>query len=191
MSDYIEPQDNLDLDDEQVEIEIEDSDEAEQQKQEQKAKTAQGLINSFQRKIDSGQASLEEAPQWMINDLKPAVKTSIVDDSVKATIKAEMKDELEFESMQKSLPEITQEQADNLNAIIANEVKLGKTKVQALKYAMFETGVKLEESHNQFTSFPIIRPRTFEKKQESLVKTSTDKAFLNNLESFMGKKMEL
>jgi len=191
MSDYIEQQDNLDLEDDQVEIEIDDSDEAEQHKQEQKAKTAQGLINSFQRKIDSGQVSLEEAPQWMINDLKPAQKTPVVDDSVKAQIKAEMKDELAFEEMQKNLPEITPEQADNLNAIIAEEVKLGKSKTQALKYAMFETGIKLEESHNSFTNFPIIRPRTFEKKQESLVKTSTDKAFLNTLESVMGKKIEL
>ena len=174
MSDFFEQQYNEDLlDDEEVEIEIDDNDEAEQQKAQQKERTAQGQINAYQRKIDSGEITFDEAPKWMTNDLKPKIEVE-PEVTLKEKIKAELLEDMEFEKLQATLPEVSEEQADEMNKLIEQEIKLGKSKTKALKYAMFELGIVQESK--QF-SFPRIKTQIKEKKKTD----PTEDFYVSNL----------
>jgi len=159
---------------EQAKGEHEESKLAEQQKLEkakQKDSTAQGLINSYQKKIDNGDITVDEAPKWMSNDLKP--KEEVKDDaSLKEQIKAEMKDEIKYDNLYEDVPEDKQDEVD---LIVEKEQELGRSKSQALKYAMFELNIRKEE--NQYKTFPQIR-----NKLKAKVKTDpTEDYYMNNL----------
>lgn len=134
-------------------------------KEEQVKKSAKGEINSAQAKIDAGELTKEDLPQWMQNDLRDKEEESSKE-SERAIIKAELKDEQEFETLQKSLPEdLDEEKADRINEIVESEIKNGRKSAEALKYAMYQEGIPLtkEKSREQKMAevhrFPRITPR--------------------------------
>ena len=136
-----------------------------QPKEEQKKKSALGEIKSRQAQIDSGEITKEECPVWMQEDLRDK-KEEVSEESQRDIIKAELQDEQEFETLQKSLPEdLDEEQAEELNKILESEVKSGRKSTEALKYAMFQVGIPLqqEKSREQKMAeahrFPRITPR--------------------------------
>jgi hypothetical protein len=157
----------------------------------QRRRTAMGQIKSYQSQIDEGEITKEEAPQWMQNDLreKPAENSP---EDLKAKLKAEVLDDLEFEKLQGQLPsDLSEEQTELINKTIQSEMKLGKTKSEALEYATFKAGIKVQKTDNRdthldLTSFPMIKPRQPKPKKEEIVKTDSDKAFVEALRSKYG-----
>jgi len=165
----IEDQDNVIVEPDSSETEKVEVEAA--QKEEQRAKSAMGQVKAFQAKIDSGDLSKEEAPAWMQNDLADKVEAESVAD-VKEKLKKEIRDDIEFEQLQKTLPEdLTEEQAEIMNEVIEAEVKLGRTKTEALQYAKFKAGivdpVVLDKADKvkASTSFPRIVSRNPIKKE--------------------------
>lgn len=160
--------------------------------EEKKARTATGEINSAQVRIDSGEITKEEAPQWMQNDLRPK-KEEATKETLKDEVKAELKDDAEFERLQQALPEEFDE--EELNKLVASEIEQGRTKSQALKYAMYLQNIQLPQEKTQEQkiveahTFPRIVPRKTKAKKDSLVKTSTDQQYADMIEQQTGEKI--
>lgn len=195
-SEEVKPADSEDVD--TPKVEPKDSPEVKpEDSPSEKEKTAKSLINTFQENIDKGTASKEEAPQWMQNDLKDK---TIEEDKVgeREILKAELRDDIEFEQLQKTLPDdLTQEQADEMNKIVETEVKLGKTKTEAFHYAKYKSGIQTthkvseDEKFIRATSFPIITPRNPQKQKEKLVNSQADKDYLDMVKETQGVKIQV
>jgi len=157
-----------------------------QDKESQRKKAAMGQIKSYQSKIDDGEITKEDAPAWMQNDLKESPE------DLKAQVKAEVLDDLEFEKLQNQLPsDLSEEQTELINKTIQSEMKLGKSKSEALKFATYKADVKLQkvdprDTHLELTSFPVIKARKTKPKKDEIIKTNSDKVFVEALKQKYG-----
>lgn len=160
-------------------------------KKSQQAKSAFGEIKSMQEKIDKGDSTKEEAPQWMQNDLKEKEEEESEEDRDARVIK-KFKDDQAYEKIEKDL-DLNDDECEKVNLTIESEMKLGKSKVEALNYALYKLGKPQSQQTEEFvktTSFPMITPRKTEAKKEVLVKTDQDKAFVEMVNNSQGVKIE-
>lgn len=195
MTDYTKTQygDNdeyteIEYSDDSEQAEITDGDDT---KQDNSKLTAIGMIRKAEKLISEGKEVPKDLhwtlPQIDVEALRPKPEAND-----REKIKAELRDELEFEQLQKELPEdLTDEQAAKMNEVIEKEIKLGKSKVEALNYAKYLVGIKDKQDTEQnekgrmigATSFPIITPRKRVEKKENLINTAQDKIFVEMLKS--------